>query len=241
MHEVTQDEPSDDFKAAWSAAGEHIQTQSGGGLNWLRADLNPPMAEHLSFRMGNQIFFIFVDAAEFSLSQCLPLFLRVAKIAGAIPCFMRMRKRISTWEADNPGWGLIHAESGEVVTPPALVSDALVEMTAWELHDFAIQTVSGYLEQQGKRVFSKQSSLEIDPSIWFEDEDGPSFVVVREARYPEQEAPHPANVAAIKGSCARMSKSGYFASVAVANSDDLDLPLYRGYGMYVKFTGLVGL
>ena len=68
MHEVSQSEPSDDFKRAWSLAGQHIQKQSGGGLSWLRADLNPPMVEHLSFRIGNQIFFIFVEAAEFNYS-----------------------------------------------------------------------------------------------------------------------------------------------------------------------------
>lgn len=241
MHEVTQGEPSANFKAAWSVAGRHIQKQAGSGLNWLRADLNPPMAEHLSFRMGNQIFFIFVEAAEFSYSQGRTLFLRVSKGAGAVPCVMKMRQRISTWEPASAGWGLSHAETGQAVSPPALVSDELVEMSAWELHDFAIQVVANYLENNGKRVFSKQSSLEIDPSIWFEDSSGPSFVVVREARYPVQDAQRPANTEAIKASCSRMSRTGYFASVAVANADDLNSPQYRGHGMHVRFAGLVDL
>ena len=146
MNEVSQGEPSDDFKRAWSYAGQHIQKQSGGGLSWLRADLNPPMAEHLSFRMGNQIFFIFVEAAEFNFRNAESLFLRVSKEAGAVPCVMKMQQRISTWEPASPGWGLIHAESGAVITPPALVSDALIEMSRWELHDFAIQIVAQYLE-----------------------------------------------------------------------------------------------
>jgi len=136
---------------------------------------------------------------------------------------------------------LTHAETGQAVSPPALVSDELVEISAWELHDFAIQVVAGYLEENGKLVFSKQSSLEVDPSIWFEDSSGPSFVVVREARYPTQDATCPANIEAIKNSCSRMSKIGFFASVAVANADDLDSPLYRGHGMHVRFTGLVDL
>ena len=241
MHEVSQGELSDEFKRAWSSAGKHIQKQSGGGLNWLRADLNPPMAEHLSFRMGNQIFFIFVEAAEFSFRNAESLFLRVSREAGAVPCVMKMNQRISTWEPVSPGWGLVHAESGSAVTPPALVTDALVEMSNWELHDFAIQVVAQYLEKEGRRVFSKQSSTEIDPSIWFEDESGPNFVVVRAAKCPQQEADVPSNITGIKASCARMSKQGYFASVSVANADDLDSPPYRGHGMHVRFTGVVDI
>ena len=66
MYQVEQAEPTEEFKQAWSAAGRHIQNQVDTGFNWLRANLNPPMAEHLSFRIGNQIFFVFVEAAEFN-------------------------------------------------------------------------------------------------------------------------------------------------------------------------------
>ena len=85
---------------AWSAAGKHIQAQAGEGLNWLRSSLNPPMAEHLSFRLGNQIFFVFVEAAEASFDHASPLFMRVSEEAKAVPCIMKMRKRIATWEPE---------------------------------------------------------------------------------------------------------------------------------------------
>ncbi len=241
MYEVTQLKPSNDFKRAWSFAGQHIQRQSGDGLNWLRADLNPPMAEHLSFRLGNQIFFIFVEAAEFSFSNAKDLFLRVSREAGAVPCIMKMEQRESIWEPLTLGWGLIHAQSGEQVNPTALVSNKLIAMTKWELHDFAIQIVSQHLKQQGKKVFSKQSSTEIDPSIWFEDDSVPAFVVVRPTTYPQKEADIPQNIGSIKASCARVSTRGYFASVSIANADDLELPPYRGHGMYVGFTGIVSI
>lgn len=241
MFEVKQAEPSPLFKLVWSAAGTHIQRQAGGGLNWLRADLNPPLAEHLSFRMGNQVFFVFVEAAEQTFKQGGALFLKVAEAANAVPCRMNMRQRGAAWEPEIAGWGLTHAKTGLPVVPPALVTDELIVMSNWELHDFAIQVVSRYLEEQKKKVFSKQPSLEIDPSIWFQDESGPHFVIVRETRYPATEAPKPANSAQIKASCARLSTSGFFASVAVANAADLTLPLYRGHGMHVRFTGLVDL
>jgi hypothetical protein len=241
MYEVSQQEPSDDFTRARSYAGQHIQKQTGGGLKWLRADLNPPMAEHLSFRMGNQIFFIFVEAAEFNYHNSSSLFLRVSREAAAVPCIMKMTQRISAWEPFSSGWGLVHAESGELINPPAMVSDALIEMSKWELHDFAIQIVTQHLKREGKKVFSKQSSTEIDPSIWFEDVSGPAFVIVRCATYPQQKADIPENITNIKNSCARLSDRGYFASVSVANASNFELPPYRGHGMHVRFSGMVDI
>jgi hypothetical protein len=52
MYQVEQSPPSEGFQKAWSAAGQHIQKQADNGLSWLRATLNPPMAEHLSFRIN---------------------------------------------------------------------------------------------------------------------------------------------------------------------------------------------
>ena len=51
------------------------------------------------------------------------------------------------------GWGLVNAESGVVIDPVSMVSDELIEMFEWELHDFAFQIVKTYLTKQGKDVF----------------------------------------------------------------------------------------
>jgi hypothetical protein len=61
MYEVIQEPFPEEFQHAWSAAGEHLQRRAGRELQWLRAWLTSPMAEHLAFRMGNQIIFIFVE------------------------------------------------------------------------------------------------------------------------------------------------------------------------------------
>lgn len=251
MYQVEQSPPSEDFKNAWSAAGQHIQKQADTGLSWLRATLTPPMAEHLSFRIGNQIFFIFVEAAAFSYPQGKNLFEKVCVNANAIPCLMPMKKWLGKWKPSNSGWGLIHAQSNTAINPLDYVSDELIEMTDWELHDFAIQVVCTHLEKERKKVFSKQPSTEIDPSIWFEDSNGPNFVIIRSSRYPATEAMVPNNIANIKQGCAKIYNSGYFASVVFANSEDpFDpeaktngnyLPLYRGHGVFPKFPGLLPL
>lgn len=248
MYQVHQSSPSEEFRQAWSESGQHIQSQADSGFSWLRASLNQPMAEHLSFRIGNQIFFVFVEAAEFDYNKNGRLFDKVCKEANAIPCLMPMSKLLGKWKPQYGGWGFINPGSNKLVNPLDFVTDELIEMTDWELHDVAIQIVCAGLEKQGKVIFSKQPSTEIDPSIWFQDETGPHFVVVRSARHPDVEIPLPQNIDDIKKGCARKSESGFFAAVILASADDpFDpdarsngnfLPLYRGLGMLPKYKGL---
>jgi hypothetical protein len=131
MFEVTQEELSEKFRSAWQAAGRHLGRQGGEGLSWLRASLNPPMAEHLSFRLGNQLFFVFVEAAEFVYDRCRGLFLEVSHKAKATPCIITMREKLTSYEPALSGWGLIHAETRKPVNPADMVSDELIEMSDW--------------------------------------------------------------------------------------------------------------
>jgi len=248
MYPVEQEKPSQAFVKAWQAAGHHLQKQGQEGINWVRADLNPPMAEHLSFRIGNQLIFIFVEAAEFNFQQNPQLFLKAAKEATAIPCLLPMTEQLSEFTPDVSDWGLLHAETGKAINPLELVSDELIEISDWELHDLAIQVVKQSLKKEGKNVFSVQSSLVIDPSIWFEQSGQAYWVVVRAARFPRPEPQIPSNIDDIKDNCSHMGKVGYFASVSAGNSEDpfdpkakeskKPLPLYRGHPMFIKYEGL---
>jgi len=62
---IEQEEPSEEFQATWIATGKHLQSQCSDGINWIRDNLKGPFIEHLSFRIGNQLFFVFIEAAEF--------------------------------------------------------------------------------------------------------------------------------------------------------------------------------
>ena len=247
MYEVEQEPFPEAFHHAWTCAAQHLQRHAGPGLRWVRAWLTPPVAEHLSFQMGNQLVFIFVEVDDWWTfdPDMHRAFLDEAREANAVPCLMPMQERGGTYVSAIPGWGLKHAVTGALVDPVALVSDELVEMTDRELQDFAVQVVRDYLrDKQGKELWSWQSSLHVDPSLWFEDEDGPAWVVVRAARDPKLEVEAPDNIDAIRETCARITRRGYFASVGVISAEGPDdpgrltRPLYRGYGMYVRFTGL---
>lgn len=245
MYDVTQQPPTKKFRTAWAAAGQHLQRRGEDAINWLRADLDPPMAEHLSFRLGNRLFFVFVEVdGGIDGPSSKELFLEVAAEATALPTVLRMQASRGGFQPVDGGWGLRDMRDNSIVDPPALVSDELIEMSDWEVHDLAIQVVTSHLRPSCE-VVSRQPSPHIDPQVWFKDEQGPAYVVVRSARYPHEKAPRPTHLAAIIDLCARKSQRGFFASVVVASGEQEDadpslgaLPLYRGHSMIVGFDGL---
>lgn len=251
-HDIETMPATDEFRAVWVAAGQHIQRQvESGSLAWLRADLNPPMREHLSFRIGNQLFFIRITDEDGVVSGpgSVEGLMNLAQCAQGIACIMPMRKKGQSWFPVFPGWGLVEILSGKSIDPLVRVSDELIVMSDWELQDFANTVVLNYLKSLNSEVLSSQSNPEVHPSIWFVDADGPSWILVMPLRYPENTASLP-DLAKLEKSCKRMSEDakGYIAWVKVANADDPFDPaaaennnfmeLYRGHGCVVSFAGL---
>lgn len=251
MYRIEQEKPSQEFEQAWLSAGRFLASKGGEGQKWIRDNLNLPIIEHLSFVIGSQLFFVFVEAAEVNFKYSQNLFLDACSQANATPCLMPMRKRITSYEPIAHGWGLVNAITGDLVDPFEMVSDELIEMTDWELHDFAIRkVVVSHLEQKGFNVFSTQSALNIDPSIWFEADGKHFWVVVRAARHPQKTVAMPQNINEIEKEFSTVGQGGYFAPVVVLSADEplpLDpeadlngnyLPLYRGHAMFVDFEGI---
>jgi hypothetical protein len=243
MHEITMAEPSRDFLAMWQAAGHHIQSFFEDGLqSWLKVDPRPPFLEHLSFRLGNQVFFIRVEDAEkrAEVPGNRDGLLSVAQGWNGYPCLMLMRRTFQGWEPDRPGWGMVDLRDGKRINPSMLVTDEPVEMTDWELLDFAVQVVRNDLKERGCEIMSSHFNPQVDPNIWFVADmaKGPEWVVVRAARFPQRHAERPANLEAIARNVAHMSGRGHFASVSFASADDPEGPLWRGHGVEVAFKGL---
>jgi hypothetical protein len=80
-------------------------------------------------------------------------------------------------------WGLVDARTGKEVDPMALISDERIEITDWELQDFAVQIVRDHLEKIGMKLIVVAGNPAVDPSIWFVGESGPEWVVVRAVRF----------------------------------------------------------
>lgn len=251
MHEIEMQTMSDAFFACWKAAGTHLARQVDGGIRfWLRSHPHPPFLEHLSFRLGNQLFFVrIVDVDGKVEGPGGPQgVIAAAKQANGRACLLPMKRQFfaGAWAADAPGWGLLDAETGAPIDPVALVTDEKIEMTPWETHDMAVQVVRDYLANEGHELMSWQGSPAVDPSIWFIGTSKlPEWVVVRADRFPAEKAPRPGHWQAIAASCARLSAVGHFASVTLASadqplasSDEAPVPLWRGHGMQVRFEGL---
>jgi hypothetical protein len=248
MYDIEMQGASQEFARCWKAAGLHIQRMAQGQVPWLKSNLHPPFLEHLSFRMGNQLFFIRLEDVESRLE--VPGTRRgvmaIAEGCKGHACIMPMRRRGGEWIADGRGWGLCDLRTGQAIDPVALISDELIEMTDWELQDFAVMVVKDELAKQGRTLMSWHGDPSVHPSIWFVGDHGPEWVVVRAARYPEASAELPVNWRAIAERCASLGKQGHFASVGVVSAEDAfdptgavpATPLWRGHAMHVRFEGL---
>jgi hypothetical protein len=250
MIEIELQWASEEFRRCWAAAGRHLDS-CVPGLRWLKADLSPPFLEHLSFELGNQAFFVRVEDTDGILDApgIRGGLLAIATGCNGHPCLLPMRRNGSEWAPEYPGWGLVNARTGAPIDPVALVTDQQIEMTNWELQDFAVQVVSSQLQKEGREVTLRQGNPDVDPSIWFVGDSGPEWVVVRAVRYPELQADPPINLREVAENCSSRGKVGYFASVGVASADDAfdpsgtipPVPLWRGRPMVLRYQGLVAL
>jgi hypothetical protein len=200
--------------------------------------------------LGNQLFFVRVQDAENRVKGpgSLSGLLMIADGCNGHACVMPMKKEFlgGGWFPDCSGWGLVDARTGALVDPAHLVTDEKIEMTEWELQDFAVQVVRSHLEKEGFQIMSWQGNPDVDPAIWFVGESkGPEWVVVRAVRYPDNKAEKPANWSSIAEGCERQSQVGHFAQVAFASTDqpfqsarERPVPLWRGYGVHVRYEGL---
>ena len=65
-------------------------------------------------------------------------------------------------------------------------------MSDWEIHDFGVQIVVDHIKDKlGFEMISAQGNPKVDPSLWFNGESGPEWVVLRAVRYPETEGALP--------------------------------------------------
>ena len=243
---------SDDFIQCWHDAGRHLQQQIEGGPAWIRAHLDQPIMEHLSFRLGNQLFFIRIEDAEGQLKTpgSEEALIKIAEKCNGHACIMPMRFSFGHWIPVEKGWGLLSQKDRTPVNPPDLVTDEKIEMTDWELHDFAIQVVRQNLIQSGESVTAWKSNPELQPSIWLGGDAGLQWVVVQAVRYPE-EAKIPSNIKDIEAAYKEKGARGNFAYVSFANENqqrdtplkegEKPLPVYRGEKVFISYSGLLDI
>lgn len=250
MTRINEQEITPDFAQMCEAAYVYLNKQVQDGIKfWLKANLVPPFLEHLSFRLGNQLFFIHFEDVSRKVSTPANIdgLISIADACNGHACLMPMEKKFfGGWQPYTNGWCLFDAKTGNPIDPLSLMTDEKIVMTDWEVQDFAVQVVRDELRKKGYQLISWQGSPLVNPSIWFIGESGgPEWVVVRYSRKSKTIAPQPYDWNEIAQSCSQMSNIGHYAPVYPANAEDAFdpligtiLPLYRGYRLSTRFLGL---
>ena len=242
---------SDEFYELWVAARNHLNCWVDSGLVWIRSYPHPVYREHLSFRFGNQLFFVRVmDAfSKIVAPGTLEGLRHVVEKSGGHGCVLPMVCTETEWKAMMPNWGLISPEDGSLIDPSSMLTNDIVPMSDWEVQDLAVQVVRDYLSERGMESYSWDSDPESDPSIWFVDQDGrPAWVIVRATRHPAKAPAVPSNWRNRAIQFSGMKHRGYFAGIGFANDEDPfhplgwgALPLWRGFLCRHNFAALMVL
>lgn len=232
------------FMDAWRAGGQHFQNFFGKNLIWINPSPFNSMGTHLTFRLKKTLFFVFVDMGASDFIRQRELFLHFSRNANAVPCRLPMSFQKKQWLPSYGQSGLLDAFTGENLNPFDIASDEEVEMSDWEVHDFAIQIVANYISENIGEVKNAQSNPKIFPAIWFQSDSQTSYVIVSAVRYPVKRALYPDNMDEIVHSFQSFECSGFFASVGIAHTDQKKakntdiIPLWRGDAMNSNFPGI---
>ena len=135
-HAIEPFELTEDFINCWDAAGRHLNLRvKDTGASWLRADL-PCFREHLSFALGNQLFFIQLYDVNQPENGWLALnrLEMAVEDANGIACLMPMDNKSGEWQPVFDGWGLTDLTGETTLNPVDLITDEPIEMTDWEIH-----------------------------------------------------------------------------------------------------------
>lgn len=260
-------QPSELFLRARNVAGITLQEMFNrhGGLaepshdyKWIKSELTWPSFDHLTFGYQNQVFSVLVELiingksqlSDREIKRCVSTCIE----NNLIPCSFRVDA--STLKPIASGWNLRHLENQDDIIPQDCVDEVKVEMSAWEIRNFCIQIVRGYIEKNLQaEVLSFCDVIGVDPQIWFQDNQGQrSWVVVR--NYTQLSGNEKDEWIGFEKSNPKLtSYDGFLAAIAVVSSEpivlDLDAkivplskrfdgtaPVYRGDGFYVDFKGL---
>lgn len=171
-------EPTQDFKDCYQFVKQHLLIQSDNGLVWQKATPRPPFAEHLSFHLGNQKFFVTIADVEDELE--LPPnspkgTVYAAELFNGIPCCIWVKKINGNWTVFEKGWGLVALNGHKWpvngnINPISLITDKKIPLNSYELHYAAVICL---IEQYYERFEGAQFNVQYDPGLW------PSFSMKR--------------------------------------------------------------
>ena len=209
-------------------------------LRWVKTEPSYPAFEDFTFAFRNQVFPVLVLRADdkgrlLNPPARLEALRRESERNNLVPCVFPIRDK--TGRPFFPGtWNLINPFTGEKIDPFAVSSDSPVEISDWELRNWAVNIVWQYLDREGLEKLSYCDAPGIYPQIWFRDKDGKAcWIDVLYGVYPTDierlEVPYSKCPDEILG------YDGYIARVGFAGAEDMSR-LYRTQPANVNFRGI---
>ena len=142
---------------------------------------------------------------------------------------------MTTIKALHNGWNLFNTETDEEIIPEHLATTEKIELSRWEMRNYAITYIRRIFEAQHVKVLSFQDTLEVDPQMWFEDSNGKKcWLIIRCETTPKEKAEQAEKLNEIIRRC--FTYDGYFAGIVLKPLDDDKL--YRGSRVNIEFNGL---
>lgn len=246
--QVVTPQPSDLLIYARDIAGVQIQKhmQLLNNCKWIRAEYTYPAFDSMNFIYKNKVFSIIIDIQDKSGNSYLPeqyikRQLLASKQHNLIPCKFPVcvdnptNPNMNTIKSLHNGWNLFNTETDEEIIPEHLATTEKIELSRWEMRNFAITYLRRIFETQHLKVLSFQDTLEVDPQMWFEDSNGKKcWLIIRCETTPKEKAEKPEKLNEIIRRC--FTYDGYFAGIVLKPLDDDKL--YRGSRVNIEFNGL---
>ncbi len=209
-------------------------------LNWVKTEPSYPAFEDFTFSYRNQVFPVLVLRSDEKGKLLNPpprieALRRESQRNNLIPCVFPINDR--TGRPFFPDtWNLVNPFTGKRIDPATVSSDEPVEVSDWELRNWAVQVVSDYLQNERLERLSYCDAPEIDPQIWFRYNNR------RECWIKVLYAAYPVDVQELTFSLANfhdevLKYDGYLARVGFMDSEGLQV-LYRNRGAFVNFKGI---
>lgn len=201
----------------------------------------------IAFYFRNQLFFVCMNAPTWELDPGIRgLFIKRALQARAIPCVFSVFKKNGRYVPVKGDWGLAHAYDDSGVIPPEMATDDEIELTDRELQIESVLLIDRILQQRGCAATTMQTQLEVNPSVYFTEDQRSSAVIVRSSRLPNGIPGIPENMEEIMDAFAGRVDKLYFAGVQCGcDEEDFNRPgeqvrsILRGMLPVMRFDGLV--
>jgi len=190
VFEIENHGMSQKYLAAWTFAYNYLNTRlrqctfewshpAFPLYSWRRNYPHPPCLDHLSFRCGNQLFFVRLDVEFESVPGSMAGLIRITKGNNGFACLFPIAEKEGQFVATTGEWGLIDAISKEKIDPISKITSENQTLTEWELYKFALDYTLSALSKRSIKVFGVIDDPDIYPSIWIIGNDGrPRWILV---------------------------------------------------------------